>query len=165
MVAFDEHGILIINGWTVGVSHDDMKTYLRDYLRGDRLARLSPGSGFYVDHSGTKPFDRNGVLTHGGAKMAFHEAEFDRVVNWLVGQYGGDLSPKIPSPTPVKPSFVSKLSLWLCDFLKRIYGGLADIFGKRRADRAITKVAGEQLLVRVDDRESELVERNPKVIG
>ncbi len=94
MVSLDTHGVRIINGWTVAISHEQMKSYLQQYRESDGIGRLNPGNGFYRDeiNPDVEPFHQNGVLTHNGAKMAFNAGEFDQTIEWLFGQYGADLS-------------------------------------------------------------------------
>jgi hypothetical protein len=86
-ISFDEHGVLVINGWTVSINHEAMRQYLRRYAERD----MNENQGFFIDIANENPAIRNGVLSHNGARMAFYENEIQVVVDWLSMQYGADL--------------------------------------------------------------------------
>ncbi len=94
MVSFDAHGIWIINGWTVVISHENMRSYLQQYRKANGMGRLNPGNGFYRDeiNPNADPVHQNGILTHNGAKMAFNAGEFDQTIEWLFQQYGNTVN-------------------------------------------------------------------------
>ena len=68
-----------------------MKLYLSRYLSADKWTQMNPNEGFFVDISDKDSFNKNGALTHKGAKMTFYDGEIEQVIEWLADQYGPNL--------------------------------------------------------------------------
>ncbi len=79
VVAYDS-GVLMIHGWTVSISLDNVRTYVAAF---GRNAMPDVEGGFFF-HEG------NFVVSHQGAKLTLTAAEGTAIVKFLSEHYGLD---------------------------------------------------------------------------
>ena len=77
IVAVYETGILVVHGWTVSISLDDVRTYVADF---GRNAMPDVHRGFFF-HGG------NFVISHQGAKLTLSAAEGTAIVKFISEHY------------------------------------------------------------------------------
>lgn len=90
-IDFRENGVIISLGWSLSISHEDMKRYIHRYYSADKPTHLDPGNGFHKDPNDTQLNIKNGILCHNDAKLSFYGDEFKTVINWLSNQYGKEV--------------------------------------------------------------------------
>ncbi|AAV83436.1 MULTISPECIES: hypothetical protein [Idiomarina] len=73
----DSEGLLIVSsgGWSVPIDPEIANNYIKNYDRNDNH-KNNINYGFYSTDSGV-------TLTHGGAKIAFTNAEFDVIESFI----------------------------------------------------------------------------------
>ena len=80
IVAAYDSGVLVIHGWTVSISLDDVRTYVADF---GRNAQPDVERGFFF-HNGSF------VISHQGAKLTLTAAEGTTIIKFLSEHYGLD---------------------------------------------------------------------------
>ena len=78
IVAAYDSGVLVIHGWTVSISLDEVRTYVAGFGRN----AMSDVHGGFFFHEG------NFVISHQGAKLTLTAAEGTAVVKFLSAHYG-----------------------------------------------------------------------------
>lgn len=80
IVAAYDNGVLIIHGWTVSISIDNLRTYIAAFGR-NAMRDVEGGFFFYED---------NFVVSHQGAKLTLTAAEGTAIIKFLSQHYGLD---------------------------------------------------------------------------